>query len=119
MRRVGARRDAERESLYVDAYRPRDLVLLVSVFLLNVLDAAFTLTWVREGGAERNPLMDRLLQSSEATFLNVKLFTAGVAFVWLMAHKNFRVARFGLWALLGIYTALLAYHVWLRVFLGA
>jgi hypothetical protein len=114
-RRLG-RRTGEDRDIYVDAYRSGDLLLLVSAFLLNVLDALFTLIWVRGGGAERNPLMDRLLQSGDQVFLNVKLFIAGVAFVWLMAHKNFRVARVGLWLLVAIYAALLFYHIALQVF---
>jgi hypothetical protein len=59
--------------------------------------------------------MDRLLQSGDQVFLNVKLFIAGVAFVWLMAHKNFRVARVGLWILVAVYAALLLYHIALQV----
>jgi hypothetical protein len=113
-RREGRRRGEDR-NIYVDAYRSGDLLLLVSAFLLNVLDAFFTLIWVGGGGGERNPLMDRLLQSGDQIFLNVKLFVAGVAFVWLMAHKNFRLARVGLWLLVAIYGALLLYHILLQV----
>lgn len=115
-RRRGGRRKGEDRDLYVDAYRSGDLLLLVSAFLLNVLDGFFTLVWVGGGGGERNPLMDRLLQSGDQVFLNVKLFVAGVAFVWLMAHKNFRVARIGLWLLVAVYGALLLYHVALQAF---
>jgi hypothetical protein len=113
-RRRGRRRGEDRD-IYVDAYRSGDLLLLVIAFLLNVLDAFFTLIWVGEGGGERNPLMDRLLQSGDQVFLNVKLFVAGVAFIWLMAHKNFRLARIGLWLLVAIYGALLLYHIALRI----
>ena len=100
----------------MDTYRSRDLLILASAFLLNVLDAFFTLIWVKGGGGERNPLMDRLLRSGDQAFLNVKLFVAGVAFVWLMAHKNFRLARIGLWLLLVIYAAILLYHIVLQTF---
>lgn len=114
-RRRRGRRTGEDRDIYVDAYRSGDLLLLVSAFLLNVLDAFFTLIWVGGGGAERNPLMDRLLRSGDQVFLNVKLFIAGVAFVWLMAHKNFRMARVGLWLLVAIYAALLLYHIALQL----
>ena len=114
-RRRRGRRGGEDRDIYVDAYRSGDLLLLVGAFLLNVLDAFFTLVWVGGGGGERNPLMDRLLQSGDQVFLNVKLFIAGVAFVRLMAHKNFRVARIGLWLLVAVYAALLLYHILLQV----
>ena len=34
----------------------------------------------------------------------------------LLVHKNFRIARIGLWVLLGVYGTLAAYHAFLAVF---
>ncbi len=114
-RRRGGRRDGDHRGTYVDRYRRRDLVLLVAVFALNILDALFTLIWVGEGGGEKNPLMDRLLRSGDQVFINVKFFISGLAFVVLVAHKNFRLARVGLWALFGVYVGVFLYHILLQL----
>jgi hypothetical protein len=113
-RRHRGRRTGDHLRTYVDRYRRRDLLLLVAVFALNILDALFTLIWVGEGGGEKNPLMDRLLQSGDQVFINVKFFISGLAFVVLVAHKNFKLARVGLWALFAIYVGVFLYHILLQ-----
>jgi hypothetical protein len=89
-RRHRGRRTGDHLRTYVDRYRRRDLLLLVAVFALNILDALFTLIWVGEGGGEKNPLMDRLLQSGDQVFINVKFFISGLAFVVLVASGSGR-----------------------------
>ena len=114
-RRHRGRRTQEAANTYVDAYQRRDLLLLMALFGLNILDALFTLIWLGKGGAERNPLMQHLIESGDQVFINVKLFISGIAFLVLMAHKNFQIARVGLRLLFAVYAILFLYHVYLQL----
>lgn len=109
-RRGLARRGGETEDTYVDRYELKDVVLLVSVLILNVTDAYFTLRWLQLGGREANPLMNWLLGLGDWAFLVQKCIVVGIWLIILTVHKNFRIARFGLWSLLALYTGVLLYH---------
>ena len=89
-------------------------MLLVAVFVLNILDAGFTLLYLTQGGSEANPFMAHLLSISDLTFLLQKCFVVGTWLVFLTVHKNFRFARIGLRALLVLYLGVLAYHLLLQ-----
>ncbi len=108
-RRRGRRAGEERD-LYVDTYTRTDVLLLLGVFVLNILDAFFTLRWLQMGGGEGNPLMDVLIQSNDLLFLLQKCVVVGFWLVILVIHKNFRIARIGLWAALILYALILIYH---------
>ena len=108
-RRTGRRR-GENEDIYVDVFRKRDVALLLGIFVLNILDAFFTLRWLQMGGGEGNPLMDQLIKTSDLLFLFQKCVVVGLWLVILMAHKNFRIARLGLWAAFVLYVFILIYH---------
>jgi hypothetical protein len=109
-RRRHGRRDGESQNVYVDTYSRVDVAMLLGVFILNILDAFFTLRWLQMGGGEGNPLMDMLIQSSDLLFLLQKCVVVGFWLVILVIHKNFRIARVGLWASLVLYTLILLYH---------
>lgn len=108
-RRLGRRRE-DRDS-YVDAFTRGDVLLLVSIFTLNLLDAGCTLVYLSRGGLEANPAMAHLLEVSDWAFLAQKCFVVGAWLVFLTIHKNFRFARFGLRVLLSLYAGVFAYHV--------
>ncbi len=109
-RRGHGRRTGEDRDIYVDVFRRGDVLLLVGIFALNIFDALFTLLWLGRGGSEGNPVMDWLLQLGEHAFLIQKCFVVGFWLVFLIVHKNFRLARLGLWSLAGVYALLFAYH---------
>lgn len=109
-RRHGGRRQGEARNTYVDVFQPRDVAMLVGIFLLNLFDALFTLRWLQMGGGERNPLMDILIQSSDFAFLFQKCVVVGLWLVVLMVHKNFRIARLGLLSLLALYLGVFVFH---------
>jgi hypothetical protein len=110
-RRHGGRRQGETDRTYVDRFTRRDVVLVVAILVLNVLDALFTLVWVQRGGSEGNPLMAWILDLGSSAFLIQKTFVVGLWLLLLVVHKNFRLARLGLWALAGIYSLLILYHL--------
>lgn len=110
-RRHGGRRHGETDRTYVDRFTRRDVVLVIAILVLNVLDALFTLVWVQRGGSEGNPLMAWILELGSSAFLIQKTFVVGLWLLLLVVHKNFRLARLGLWALAGIYSLLILYHL--------
>lgn len=110
------RRSGERSNLYVDRYTRSDAALLLSIFSLNIVDAFFTLEWLGRGGLEGNPLMAHLIQLSSSVFLFQKIALAAFWLLLLTIHKNFRVARVGLWILFGVYALLALYHMLLFFF---
>lgn len=81
------------------------------LFVLNGLDAQLTLLWIRLNVAsEGNALMARVLEHGELPFLGVKIAIGGFAAYILYRCAHLRTARYGLTAVLGIYTALMLIH---------
>lgn len=113
-RRADARRVSELEGSYVDVYQPKDLGLLLCILLLNVMDAFFTLGWLQMGGREANAFMEWVLGFGNWVFLVQKCLVVGVWLIVLTVHKNFRVARIGLWSLFSLYSLVILYHFALR-----
>ncbi|MCA9501594.1 MAG: hypothetical protein H6748_13000 [Spirochaetaceae bacterium] len=95
---------------YVDRYTRTDVALLLAIFLLNVADAFFTMLWLERGGREANPVMDFFLDIGPYAFLAQKCLVVGFWLVLLLVHKNYRLARIGLYASLAIYGTLLIVH---------
>jgi hypothetical protein len=109
-RRQKGRRTGEADNIYVDSYTRQDLLLTIGVLVLNILDAFFTLRWLGMGGGEGNPLMDMLIRANDMLFLLQKCVVVGLWLVILIVHKNFRIARYGLWGAFILYTGILFYH---------
>jgi hypothetical protein len=109
-RRRHGRRQDEHLGTYVDAFHRKDVALLVAIFVLNIFDALFTLIWMQRGGAEGNPVMAYFIELGDHAFLIQKCFVVGLWLVLLLVHKNFRIARLGLWAALTVYVVLIGYH---------
>jgi hypothetical protein len=112
-RRRSGRRQGESEGSFVDQYSPRLWLLLVWVALLNAGDSFFTLLHLQDGGIELNPVAELMLQTGRAGFVAWKSFLITVPLAVLCLHKNFPLARVGLWVAAGTYSALLAYHLYL------
>ncbi len=110
-RRKAGRRTGERDNIYVDVYSHRAVAILLAIFLLNIGDALFTLLWLQRGGAEGNPIMQWMLDIGVGAFLFQKCIVVGLWLLILIAHRNYRAARLGLWSTLTVYTLLIAYHL--------
>ena len=64
--------------------------IVKAVLVLNLLDALFTLVWVRSGLArEANPLIDQLVNEHAVGFVLVKLGLVGLG-SWLLWHRRER-----------------------------
>jgi hypothetical protein len=105
------RRAGEREGAYVDLFGPGLFAIVLGLFLLNVLDAFFTLLYLARGGMEANPIAAALIRWGIVPFLVVKCFGIGLALAFLSIHRFFRLGRIGLGAGLGLYASIFVYHV--------
>jgi len=110
-RRKGVRRTEEREGSFVDRYGARLFLLVLWVALMNVGDSFFTLVHLQAGGVELNPVAKLLLQTGRWNFVFAKSILIALALVVLAVHKNFQLARIGLWTAAGTYTGLVVYHL--------
>lgn len=110
-RRRAIQREEEREGTYVDLYGTGLLLAILWVALMNVADSFFTLVHLQAGGIELNPIAERLLQTGRFGFVFWKCMLISASLMVLTMHKNFQLARVGLWTAAAAYTALVAYHL--------
>lgn len=110
-RRKSVRRNDEREGSFVDRYSPRLMFLILWIALMNVGDSFFTLIHLQSGAIELNPIALALLTTGRWEFVALKSLLIALALVVLCLHKNFFLARLGLWTAAGTYTVLVAYHL--------
>jgi len=86
--------------------------LLSSIMLLSVLDAVFTLSWIRSGIAtEANPILDYLLSWGEEYFFagKIALTASGCIILKNLSHNQF--AKKAAISLAGFYGCLTLYHI--------
>ncbi len=110
-RRRNPRREYEREGSFVDQYSLRLWALILWIGLMNVADSFFTIVHLQRGGVELNPLAGALLELGRTGFVLSKALLIAVPLVVLCVHKNFALARIGLWTAAATYTLLLLYHL--------
>ncbi len=110
-RRGAVRREEEREGSFVDIYDGGLLLLVLWIVLMNAADSFFTLVHLQAGGIELNPVADALLGTGRLGFVVWKSTLIGLAVLVLCLHKNFFLARIGLWASAATYSVLVAYHL--------
>lgn len=110
-RRRTVRRNEESEGTYVDLYDPKLMLAVMWIASMNILDSFFTLVHLQSGGIELNPVAAALLETGRFGFVFWKCSLIGVALLVLTLHKNFGLARMGLWIAAGGYSLLVAYHL--------
>lgn len=112
-RREGDRRLPGTSNQYVDRYETWLVAALVAISALCALDAVMTLLYIQKGGSEANPVMAAVIEWGPRPFLIIKCVVTNLGLVILCLHKNFRYVKSVIATLLGIYSALLVYHLWL------
>ncbi|MCP3915825.1 MAG: hypothetical protein GY711_09735 [bacterium] len=112
-RRGAVRRPDEREGTFVDRYGGDVLAAVIWIALMNIGDSYFTIVHLQSGGIELNPVAARLLETGLLGFVLSKSVLIGLALLVLTLHKNFWLARVGLWIAAASYTALVGYHLML------
>lgn len=88
-------------------------MLLSWVALMNVADSFFTLLHLQAGAIELNPVADALLGTGRTGFVFLKSTLIALALLVLCVHKNFSLARLGLWVATTAYSVLVFYHLYL------
>lgn len=115
-RRKRGRRFGEEQNIYVDLYGREDVLLVAFILVLNILDAYFTLDYVRiKSGREANPVADLLLKMGNDYFIYAKCVLVMLSLVFLLVHKTFRYVTAALWLLFAFYGVLFFYHLFLQV----
>lgn len=110
-KRRRAQRAEEAEGSFIDVYSTPVLVWVLWITLMNFGDSFFTLVHLQAGGIEVNPVADALLRTGRVGFVLSKAALIGTALLVLTLHKNFWLARTGLWISTAAYTSLVAYHL--------
>jgi len=110
-RRTEPRRVHEVEGSFVDIYRSGLLFAILWVALMNSADSFFTIIHLQDGGLEANPLAGWMLLTGLVSFVLIKSTVISLALLVLCLHKNFHLARLGLWTAAVAYTCLLGYHL--------
>lgn len=95
----------------MDLYGFRLWCLVLWIALMNVGDSYFTLVHLQAGGIELNPVAQALLGTGRGGFVLTKSVLIALALIVLAIHKNFFLARIGLWTAAGSYTLLVIYHL--------
>ncbi|MBL8858262.1 MAG: hypothetical protein JNL28_07165 [Planctomycetes bacterium] len=110
-RRAIPRRVEEVENSFVDLYSSGLLFAILWVALMNSADSFFTIVHLQNGGEEANPIANVLLLTGRVSFVVLKSSIISLALLVLCVHKNFHLARLGLWTSAVAYTCLLVYHL--------
>ena len=110
-RRRSERRNGLIEGLYVDQYSPKVLLLVLSLYALNLLDAIFTLCQLEKGAVEINPIARFLLTLGPTGFILAKCLGIGLILCFLCVHTNFKKSRMVLFFGVTLYLAVACYHV--------
>jgi hypothetical protein len=115
-KRRQARRQMEDFNYYVDRYDAKYLALVLSIVVLCVFDAYFTLKIIHFGGRELNPLMIKFLDRFPEMSLVMKYLITVISLVILLVHKNFIIfgkvkAYFFLYIIFSLYFFLVLYEV--------
>jgi hypothetical protein len=86
--------------------------IVKAVLVLNLLDALFTLVWVRSGLArEANPLIDWLVEGHAVGFVSVKLALVGLGSLLLWRRRERPAAAIAIVAAFLTYYLILLYHL--------
>lgn len=86
--------------------------IIITVFMLNVLDAVLTLIWIWQGKAtEGNPFIADLVHNQPGLFVAAKLGLVGLgsALLWRLRHHASAVVA--IFSMFLVYYLLLLYHL--------
>lgn len=114
-RRRGRRRTEDPPYYYVDRLGSEVWLILLSILLFQILDARLTLSHLRRGGEELNPIMRLLIFRDENLFFLVKLGVSALGLGFLGIHKNYPFVRSGLLVLFVLFLGVIGWHCFLAL----
>jgi len=104
-RRKAVRRDQDRSKVFVpDRFGTPLFILILSISVLSLLDAVFTLYLMGHGAVELNPVMTYFIEKGPQVFISVKFLITSVAILILLlfkdavSQKHYLVAHSFTWA---------------------
>lgn len=110
--RIRGRREGESRNSYFDLIPRKNVILGLTILVLNLLDALFTLVIVgTDLTREANPLARWILEAGTGWFLFSKAAVVALCILFLALHRTFRFVIPAMWALCTFYSVLLAYHL--------
>ena len=92
-RRRGGRRTSDQPYAIVDWHSPRLLIPVFTILCLCVLDGLLTVTLMKHGAAEMNPIMALFLPHDLLWFAFVKLALTGAGLCVLVACSRMKLFR--------------------------
>lgn len=92
-RRAFRRRKDQEKAGYIDRYDYGLLIWALTLFALNIVDAAMTHVIVDRGGYEVNPFMRWLMKNWGNHFISWKLAVISVAIILVCLHSKFRKVK--------------------------
>ena len=115
-RRRGGRRASDLHYPVVDWYSARLLIPVFTILVLCVLDGLLTVTLMKHGAAELNPLMALFLPHDLLWFAFVKLALTGAGLCVLVACSRMKLFRripgeTFVYVVLGLYCWLVVYEL--------
>jgi Domain of unknown function (DUF5658) len=113
-RRAGRRATDHRP--VVDWHSPRLFIPVFAILVLSALDAGLTVTLMRHGAAELNPVMAWFLPHNLVGFALTKIALTGAGLCVLVACSRMRLFRripgeLVVYAVLGVYVWLVGYEL--------
>ena len=90
-RRRDSRRTSEGEAIFTDYHHPWLFFLAISIMMLSVMDAVFTLQLLDRGAIELNPVMDAVIGKGTAVFALTKMLLTsfGILALVFLARSMF------------------------------
>ena len=115
-RRSRGRRKQDRQFPLLDIFDSGAMFMAVSLMLLSLADAFFTLNIIARGGTEVNPVMNYFLSHGIFAFVSVKVVLTAIPAVVLVASGNYKLFRLVrvrsiMAAAIGCYAGLIVYEI--------
>lgn len=74
--------------LTINRHGPKTLLVVLSILMLSVLDAFFTIELTSRGAKELNPIMDYYLKQGALTFFVIKYLLTSAAILIVLSLKD-------------------------------
>ena len=92
-RKENRREEDQYKITYFDQYSSVLFIAIVSILLLTIIDALFTLFLIESGAREINPIMAYFLDFGPTTFMSVKYILTCFSVIVLLICNNFFIRK--------------------------
>jgi len=72
----------------INRHSPKTLIVVISILMLSILDAFFTIELTSRGARELNPIMDYYLKQGTLTFYVIKYLLTSAALFIILSLKD-------------------------------